>query len=212
MSGAPLHESSGFFTQKKKSSGFAPKKKSSGHLAMLGHAQCKMLGQSTGEWDEEIVRETLCPLDADAALRLPRARNGGDDLWAWNEERTGIYTVRSAYRMLVQQTVVASGSSNWDSDQVWKKLWQLKVVPKVRIFWWQALQRFLPCYAELARRHVMDNGICKLCGHEDETLYHAMLQCVHAKQFWTATLQYFGFSIPRLHPVTSTPVLPPWQM
>jgi hypothetical protein len=38
--------------------------------------------------------------------------------------------------------------------------------------------------------------------HEDETLYHAMLQCVHAKQFWTATLEHFGFMIPRLHLVT----------
>jgi hypothetical protein len=42
----------------------------------------ELIDQSIGEWDEEIVRETLCPLDADAALRLPRPRNGGDDLWA----------------------------------------------------------------------------------------------------------------------------------
>jgi ribonuclease HI len=103
---------------------------------------------------------------------------------------------------MLMQVNTEAGCSNWDSDQQWKKLWQLKVVPKVRIFWWRAIKGFLPCYAELTRRHVKDEGTCKLCGYEDETLYHTLLQCVHAKQFWTATLDHFGFSIPRLHPAT----------
>jgi hypothetical protein len=47
----------------------------------------------------------------------------------------------------------------------------------------------------------MDHGICKLCGHEEESLYHALLQCVHGKQFWTVTFDHFGFTIPRLHPI-----------
>jgi hypothetical protein len=49
---------------------------------------------------------------------------------------------------------------------------------------------------------VVPKGTCKLCGHAVETTYHALVECEHAKQFWSATLDYFGFRIPRVHPVT----------
>ena len=39
-------------------------------------------------------------------------------------------------------------------------------------------------------------------GPADETLYHALLQCDHAKLFWSASMDYFGFRMPRLDPAT----------
>jgi ribonuclease HI len=48
----------------------------------------------------------------------------------------------------------------------------------------------------------MDHATCKLCGHEDETLHHALVTCAHAKQFWSVASDYFGFTFPRLHPNT----------
>jgi hypothetical protein len=92
----------------------------------------ELLDHATGKWDGAVVNATLCPLDAAAVLRLPRPTNGGEDFWAWSEEKTGTYTLRSAYYMLVQHVADNPGSST--SEQQWKKLWQLKVIPKVRIF------------------------------------------------------------------------------
>jgi hypothetical protein len=43
-----------------------------------------------------------------------------------------------------------SSSSNNDSE-VWKKLWKLPVVPKVRVFWWRVLRGILPDYRTLSR-------------------------------------------------------------
>lgn len=109
----------------------------------------ELIDQATGRWNEGLITETLGPLDAAVALRLPRPRNGGEDFWAWNEEKKGIYSVRSAYRMLMKD--IAGSPESSDSPQLWKKVWQLKVVPKVNVFCWRALKGFLPCYAELAR-------------------------------------------------------------
>jgi hypothetical protein len=38
----------------------------------------------------------------------------------------------------------SSEDSTW-----WRKVWNLKVPPKVQIFWWRVLQGFLPSKSEL---------------------------------------------------------------
>jgi hypothetical protein len=35
-----------------------------------------------------------------------------------------------------------------------EKVWKLKVPPKIRVFWWKALQNYLPVKIELQRHHV----------------------------------------------------------
>lgn len=73
------------------------------------------------DWKEELIRETFFPADADAILSIKLPRSGGDDIWSWAEERTGLYSVRSAYRMLIQD----------------------------RVDWWRILKDIMPCFATL---------------------------------------------------------------
>ena len=93
-------------------------------------------------WRRELIQDTFIAPDADAILNIPLRRGGGDDFQAWAHERSGIYSVKSAYRALVNQnerialdegTVTNTSQTN---EQMWKKLWKLKVLPKVRVFWW----------------------------------------------------------------------------
>lgn len=59
-----------------------------------------------------------------------------EDVWAWEHGKHGIYSVRLAYRILDTARIrgndvnVASASG----DDAWKKIWKLKVPPKVRVF------------------------------------------------------------------------------
>ncbi|GJN39535.1 hypothetical protein PR202_gb28660 [Eleusine coracana subsp. coracana] len=55
-----------------------------------------------GHWDEDIVRHTFIGIDAEAMLRTP-IHGGGQDIWAWDVERHGMYTIRSAYKLLDAQ-------------------------------------------------------------------------------------------------------------
>ena len=60
----------------------------------------------------------------------------------------------------------------------------------------------LPCMQELQRRHVSDYAACPMCGHGDESLYHCLITCDHAKLFWVEAEIVFAIKLPRLHPHT----------
>jgi hypothetical protein len=57
-------------------------------------------------------------------------------------------------------------------------------------------ERFLTCYSELVRRHVMNSKACKL----DESLFHVMVDFQHGKLIWLTQEDQQGINLPILHP------------
>jgi hypothetical protein len=113
--------------------------------------------QGTRRWNEELVRQSFTSLDADDILKIKPGVRMEEDVLAWNHEKSGMYSVRSAYRLLKAEQaqeeaskVNEAGAS--DGTWVWRKLWKLKIPPKIRIFWWRVIQNFLPTKMELCRR------------------------------------------------------------
>jgi hypothetical protein len=156
-------------------------------------------------------------LEADAILNIPLRRQGGEDFWAWSLDKMGVYTVKSVYRTwsdesmsrnkqaaLDKGTVIESSNSE---KQLWTTLWKLKVMPKVRVFWWRVLRGILPVEATLKHRHIVPIGRCKICLAEDEDLMHALINCEHAPKFWLEAQSWLDFLLPRLHPLTWTVIL-----
>ena len=43
---------------------------------------------------------------------------------------------------------------------------------------------------------------CPLCGNDNETLFHALVECEHAKLFWSAAQDLFDLKMARLNPAT----------
>lgn len=89
----------------------------------------------SGGWNESLINHLFAKIDAHAILRTP-VSGAGEDVWAWEPELHGIYSVKSAYRQLYDEhwhhgnQDVASASG----DQTWKRIWHLCVPPKVRVF------------------------------------------------------------------------------
>lgn len=83
-----------------------------------------------GQWNVEIIRERFCGFDADAILGT-RVNGNGDEFWAWEPENHGIYSVRSAYRLLERnrRQEAAVGVPN-SSESDWKLIWKLEVPPR----------------------------------------------------------------------------------
>ena len=142
------------------------------------------------QWRVDLVRATFLAPDAELILQIPLRRSIGDDWLAWTHEKSGIYSVRSAYRALLEikdrgEATKSGevGSSNMRKDEKWKRLWKLDVLPRVRSFWWRVLRGILPVYATLTRRHVKVNSTCPVCKSASENMIHAMIECGHAKQF-----------------------------
>lgn len=53
--------------------------------------------QGTRRWNEEMVRDSFVHWDAEEILKIKPGVRMMEDTIAWNYERTGIFSVRSAY-------------------------------------------------------------------------------------------------------------------
>ncbi|KAE8778325.1 Alanyl-tRNA synthetase [Hordeum vulgare] len=165
----------------------------------------ELLNMESGTWRVELVRANFAATDAAAILNTPLRRGGGADFLAWAHEKSGNYTVKSAYRSLMthkeQLTQVEGQVSDASVAQthLWKLLWALKVVPKVRVFWWRVLRGILLDESTLKYRHIRDTSLCKLCLLDDENLEHALIHCSHARTFWVEAQALLDFHIPTLH-------------
>nr|XP_017256465.1 PREDICTED: uncharacterized protein LOC108226023 [Daucus carota subsp. sativus] len=90
----------------------------------------------TGErrWDEDLIQDIFVTRDANLILSIPLC-NDEVDRWYWRKEKLGFYSVKSAYILLQESKPNNNISGN---KSVWKRLWNLKVPPKVKHFIWRA--------------------------------------------------------------------------
>jgi hypothetical protein len=62
----------------------------------------ELIDPRTGLWDEALVQDTFWEFDAKAILKL-RAYQELDDRSAWHFDKKGMFSVKSAYKLTVQQ-------------------------------------------------------------------------------------------------------------
>lgn len=82
-----------------------------------------------------------------------------------------------------------ASSSRRIDEQIWKTLWNIKAVPKVKAFLRKAVPNILPVMRNLTMNRVTPNPICSICGMEAETVDHCLLLCE-----WT-NIVWFGSSL-----------------
>lgn len=88
------------------------------------------------QWKEEIIHKYFYEMDAQVIKNIPLSYNRQDDFWAWHYERSGIFSVKSAYRMLIhnrnqRQDWLDSRAENSNIEgarRSWKLFWKV-VVP-----------------------------------------------------------------------------------
>ena len=90
----------------------------------------------TGIWNKEMVERIFIPSEATLILSTPLSSRAPNDLLIWGGEKSGKYSVRSAYRMLaavdLEGNPGCSNSEYW--RRFWKKIWSVQVPFKVRTF------------------------------------------------------------------------------
>ncbi|GJN37087.1 hypothetical protein PR202_gb26009 [Eleusine coracana subsp. coracana] len=167
-----------------------------------------LIKQREREWDVDKLKENFTPLDIDGILKIKLSNNLMEDIRAWAYEKNGVYSVRSAYRLLKDMQIAEkdyaenSPASSEGPGQWWKHLWKMKVPPKVRIFWWRAIHEFLPAKSILSQRHIAKESFCPDCGNELESIYHTMFECTYAFRFWECIKDLTSIKPPLLHPDT----------
>ena len=90
----------------------------------------KLLRPGCLQWNEELISTLFNTRDREFILKSPLSCRNIEDALYWNLNRNGIYTVKSGYRALQNELMD-------DSFGIWKRLWQIHVPPKVKIFLWR---------------------------------------------------------------------------
>ena len=63
-------------------------------------------------------------------------------------------------------------------------LWSCGAPPKVCVFAWKAAREALATRLNKMKRHMEVDGVCTICGQEDESVHHALVRCPHAQNLW----------------------------
>lgn len=143
-----------------------------------------------GIWNEQFVRDNFLAHEAEAILSLPLSARLGPDIAVWHFRKDGKSTVKSGcwlasdWQNVIEGSVGSNGSLNRTEATVWDIIWKLKVANKVKVFLWRACHDFLPCAANLSRRHIGTNAVCFRCDKEDESTIHCLWNCDFAKKVW----------------------------
>lgn len=102
----------------------------------------RICGPLNACWDEQIIQQIFLPNDAAAILQIPVCTRNMDDFWSWGFEKNGLFTVRSAYKMIVATKKRREdwlderpGPSNTaQNEKSWEMLWHVAVPAKIRSF------------------------------------------------------------------------------
>ena len=81
----------------------------------------------TNTWNESLIRNIFYPEDVDVILSIKMPAQAQDDFIAWHYDRSGIFSVRSAYRaayMIKHGTRWLAGCSSRDVDNrtIWNNI------------------------------------------------------------------------------------------
>ena len=61
----------------------------------------ELIDATSATWNFQRLHEVFMPMDIPAIMGIPLCTRNVEDYWGWHFERSGVFTVKSAYRMLV---------------------------------------------------------------------------------------------------------------
>jgi len=147
----------------------------------------QLINATTKEWDVQILNRYFYKHDIDEILKIKIPRTADSDFMGWHYDKSGCFSVRSAYKLGVDirdldlEEGMQSSSSNTDGMRRGsKKLWALPVPQKVKVFAWKLIHNGLANQANKKSRRMEHLSNCLLCGDDQEDCYHVVMQCPHA--------------------------------
>ncbi|KAK9989560.1 hypothetical protein SO802_029799 [Lithocarpus litseifolius] len=151
-------------------------------LGILGPMQDKRHGKYLGlpsiigksrtrRWRADRVRALFHPFEAETILNIPLSYSVSKDSIIWVGNKRGIFTVKNAYYValpLVEEPGLGECSTRDYKAPLWRKMWNLKLLAKVRIFAWRACVNGLPTRLNMEKRGIDIDATCPLCGKDGE--------------------------------------------
>ncbi|XP_074284231.1 putative mitochondrial protein AtMg00310 [Silene latifolia] len=84
------------------------------------------------EWDTSKVRRFFLPFEQERILNMRISNTKPNDVWTWDFEKDGEYSVKSAYKLLTGGGENEASSSDRTKEKaLWNSIWKANVLPKI---------------------------------------------------------------------------------
>jgi hypothetical protein len=120
----------------------------------------ELIINNSSTWNHELIQQIFNVRDAHEIAKIPLNLTQQEDAPMWRFCKSGMYSVRSAYYQLMETIV---DNNHLKESGNWKKLWQLRVPNKVKIFLWRVLRGCLPVRSRLTQKGVQCDNKCPHC-------------------------------------------------
>lgn len=153
----------------------------------------ELIDERTRSWNHNLVYQHLqCP-NADIVLNIPLSLRNLSDEWAWDYERSGVCTVRSCYRLLVDtkrrredwlegRTAQSNTSATWRD---WTSLRKIKVLGKNKNFAWRLVRISIPTESIRCHGKMAVDNMCLICNRVEDMWCHTLIDCNMVKSVWS---------------------------
>ena len=133
-------------------------------------------------WDSELVHSIFENNDSRAICSIPLSKSQTSDSLIWHYSNSGLYTVKSCYRMM---TVSLHETESRSYVSSWKKLWKLFLPSKIISFLWRLCNSCIPVSVRLFDKGMNLSTCCVLCGQRQEHYWHLFYNCPYSSSCWT---------------------------
>ncbi|KAK6146355.1 hypothetical protein DH2020_020224 [Rehmannia glutinosa] len=148
-----------------------------------------LIDHDNGTWESDMVHGLFAEEESRAILSIPLSSCRPNDTWGWHFTKSGKFTVRSAYHMILKSNLFANhhhalASSSSDYNSIWRKIWKLRIPPRTQLFIWRCLTGSIATSENLQHHHLPSPSPCLLCGIPSATASHVFVLCPFAELVW----------------------------
>eukprot|EP00253_Pinus_taeda_P020685 PITA_20685 len=162
-------------------------------------------GQIARFWDEAWQqREKMLNLQEDQKTIFGKEidsrkikKREGRDILRWGKETKGIFTIKEAYKVKIQQ-------DQGEEEQKWKRIWRTKWWPKIKLFAWLVGRKQILTWERIQKRGFSGPARCCLCYSDEEDQEHLLNGCSVAQFQWEKTKNLFSTTERNPHDIIQT--------
>ncbi|KAL8473004.1 hypothetical protein ACS0TY_030007 [Phlomoides rotata] len=163
-----------------------------GNKASIERSSCRIEGAKVSEyissertWIAQKVNDDFLPHEASEILCTTAGNEAQEDSRFWLFNKTGTYPVKSGYLVPLSKEMQEGASNHKNEENWWKKVWNLNVPPRIKIFMWKLSLDLIATEGNLAKHHVPLSPHCNLYGYVWASSIYAIFLCKAVKGNWS---------------------------
>ncbi|KAJ4811749.1 RNA-directed DNA polymerase (reverse transcriptase)-related family protein [Rhynchospora pubera] len=129
----------------------------------------------------QLFQQELIP-QIQTLVQKPVRNSLAEDCLIWGRSKSGRYTVKEGYRLMVQGQ---GGQLQPEQCLLWEEISNWKgILPKIKIFLWRLISRALMLAPNMHRRMPRWSPTCQRCNLENEYETHCFFFCPGSRAVW----------------------------